>query len=840
MAFNYSVHPFTDLAILFSSQGAELFVIALGATLQAFVGSALLRFWIGDPLSQPSNSKLFGFIFIVGILVNLISASIGSFALSSFSPDYSEDSYWLNMVYWWLGDSLGVLLVTPFLLSILSVTKFDFKETKSFSLIPFATVFLFLSVLILTAFFIEFSNQSVRKSSVREMKALENGLYRELNNSLVQLQSLASFIQNTPDMNKTVFSEFVGSLTEAHPTIKAMSWNPMISGEELSVAEQELSDIYGRPIKIRGDQLNNNDPFVYVKLISPEQSNAKAIGFNVYSNPKRKETLDAAKELFQARATPIINLVQSSAKEPAYLMFLPVYRAGEGGKSTDRLLAGFATGVFLAERMIQRAFSLNDTHLFKYEIYEEGENISFASNTGITELSLSNHPDLSMLDFHLAGQLWHLNLVPDREIFALQQSRSYLLLYVLEVVIVVFVILLILMMHIRQSNLDRLVKEKTESLRLAVESAKQANRAKSRFLANMSHEIRTPMNAVVGFSRLAKDAEDLNQIKSYLDKVEVSSDILLNIVNDILDISKIESGKLVLSNEVLDMHKVLQRIETLFESQMSNKGLSWELVDDLPQDLFFRGDQIRIEQVLVNLCGNALKFTESGGVSVVARILKKSESTAKLSITVKDSGIGIAAEKQSQLFSVFTQADESTSRKYGGTGLGLAISKELSHLMQGSIEVESEVGHGSTFEFSFTLQVSDEMPLDDAHAELRDFSHLKVLVAEDNTVNQLVIKAVLENMGVKPVIVDDGAKAVDAVQEGNFDLVLMDCQMPVLDGYEATAKIRKIPSLKHLPIVALTADVDVESKQRAINVGMSDHLSKPVIVEQLVKCLQRL
>jgi len=839
MAFNYSVHPFADIANLFGAPGAELLVIASGATLQALVGSALLRYWIGNPLTQSSNIKLFYFIFVVGILVNLISANIGIVALSTFNPNYSQDNYWLNVVYWWLGDSLGVLLVTPFVLSILSLNKTAQQDRKSRFIIPASVVFLFFSVLVLTAFFIEFSNESARKSAVREMKTVENGLYRELNNSLAQLQNLASFIQSTPDMDRDEFSIFVNTLTQSHPTIKAMSWNPIIMSENRPEAEEELSAIYNKPMVIKGKPLKREDPIVFVKLISPEQGNSKAIGFNVYSNSKRKATLNTAQRLFQPQATPIINLVQSNSQEPAYLLFFPVFRPlNDDSGSSSKKLMGYATGVFLAEKMIQRAFNLDESHLFKYEIYEKGQSVAFSSNTGGSELILGSETTLQEIDFHLAGQVWHLNLLADKEALAQQQSKSYLVLFALEVVIVIFIILLILMMHVRQVGLDALVKEKTESLRLAVKSSNEANMAKSRFLANMSHEIRTPMNAVLGFSRLAKASEDIGEIKDHLEKIEVSSDILLNIVNDILDISKIESGKLVLSHEALDMHQVLARIDTLFDSQVSSKNLIWELIDNLPPDLYFNGDQLRIEQVLLNLCGNALKFTESGSIQLVANLSQKTDKQAEISIVVKDTGIGIARENQAQLFNVFSQADESTSRTYGGTGLGLAISKELSLLMHGDITIISHKGKGSAFEFTFKMDLSEEKPLENDSYETKDFSHLKVLVAEDNKMNQLLIQAILESLGILPVIVDDGLQALEMVQEKEFDLILMDCQMPVMDGYVATAKIRQVPHLKNLPIFALTADVNVASKQRALEVGFSEHLSKPIIVEQLVKCLQ--
>jgi signal transduction histidine kinase/CheY-like chemotaxis protein/integral membrane sensor domain MASE1 len=838
-AFNYSVQPALSLTDLAGNGGLELTFIAIGASLQALVGSALLRYWLGHPLNLSSNRQIIYFIFVVGILVNLISSYMGIFALSTFNPEYSQENYWIDFVYWWLGDSLGILLATPVLLSLIDFRKLEEQQKKSRILILSSASFLFLSVLVLTGFFIDFSHHTERESTNREIKSIENGLYRELNNSMAQLQNLASFIQSNQFLDRALFSSFVEELILDQSTISGMSWNPIIAQTDKLKNERQLENIYGRKITIRGEPILVEDPIVYVKFIIPEKQNQKALGFNVYSNKKRKATLQAAEFSFQSKATPIIQLVQSDIKTPGYLMFFPVF-------NSNKELIGYATGVFLAEDMLHKALGVDGAKRFDYELYEQNNEHRFSSNN--TGSILRTDTVAENLKFQLAGQIWHLYLKANGQFFLQQQRQSYLLLFVLEFVIVTFIILFILMMNSRQIELRILVDERTESLKSMVQKAKEANLAKSRFLANMSHEIRTPMNAVVGFSSLARQSKDECVIQDYLEKIEISSDLLLNIVNDILDISKIEADKLMLSHEVFDMNRSCHRINSLFKTQAEEKGLAWKLDNNIPDLLYFIGDQIRFEQILINLCSNALKFTKQGSVWIVFDVKIIDEFHNDIVVRIKDTGIGISKKDQEKLFAAFTQADDSTSRRFGGTGLGLALSKELSRLMQGNISINSEEGKGAEFTFQCDMETSIKPPsLTNVEAVpqvvmkkevKKEVKNLRILVAEDNEINKLVIDAILQNLGITAVIVSDGLQAVERIQQEEFDVILMDCQMPVLDGYKATEQIRQLEAFKTLPIFALTADVTEESKKKAQEVGFTDHLSKPIVVENLLAKLE--
>jgi CheY-like chemotaxis protein len=275
----------------------------------------------------------------------------------------------------------------------------------------------------------------------------------------------------------------------------------------------------------------------------------------------------------------------------------------------------------------------------------------------------------------------------------------------------------------------------------------------------------------------------------------------------------------------------------MFEASAANKGIGWQVSSHLPVDTWYVGDPLRFEQVVLNLCSNAIKFTEQGKVNVDFSGEFISTDKVKITVTVTDTGIGIEPTQQSKLFSAFTQADDSTSRRYGGTGLGLTVVKELSKLMGGNVTLQSEPNVGSTFKFDVELRTSPVQEQAELVYSGTKLAALKVLVAEDNPVNQMVIKAMLGSLGIVAHLVENGEAAVDIAKEQHFDLILMDCQMPIMDGYRATALIRQFKSEVELPIIALTADVMPEDKAHAQAVGFNQHLAKPLELVKLTACL---
>ncbi len=394
------------------------------------------------------------------------------------------------------------------------------------------------------------------------------------------------------------------------------------------------------------------------------------------------------------------------------------------------------------------------------------------------------------------------------------------------------------------------VRQVEADLRLARDAAEESARSKSEFLANMSHEIRTPMNAILGMLHIIQ-SESMEAFTAkqtdYLRKTEQSAKTLLRIINDILDFSKIEAGKLEMENVDFLLGDVIQQMVDMFGPRMREKNLAlaFDIPDTLPRRL--RGDPLRLAQVLMNLTGNAVKFTERGGITLSVEELSRDAERTRLQFIVRDTGIGMNKQQIVGLFAPFMQADTSTTRKYGGTGLGLAICKKRVHMWHGDIRCESEPGAGTTFYITAEFEIAtDESAAAAPAASLEQESEgidmarvKKILLAEDNEINQIIANELLTMAGYTVDIAGNGREAVDMLVRGDYELILMDIQMPVMDGLTATAAIRAMPQYRNLPIIAMTAHAMSGDHEKSIDAGMNDHVTKPIEPELLYATLKR-
>lgn len=676
------------------------------------------------------------------------------------------------------------------------------------------------------------------------------------------LQSAVSLYASSESITLSQWQKFVRAqdMWKRYPGISAISVVWHVTSSELPKFVQKMRR-NGLPNfavhKLQGEMgdsihpLDNNDMFI-ISFIEPQKNNEAAIGLDMASEPKRKFAAELARDTGKATLTSKIELVQDDQKRTALIMFYPFYKYGVTPvtlKDRQNLLEGWITAPFIVENVfneIAASFSKQaNFYLFNSAKISE-ESLIYATDIYDTETIFAKTTTLSL------GQ--HEFTIGWDRTPAFVSSHDTSAAWIWTVGALVSLLLAMLISTLKSTGLraQDLADKQTEKLREreielvdANRIANQASAAKLEFLANMSHEIRTPINGIMGLTELLQQDATTEKQTEYLGIMERTITLLLNIINDILDVSKMEAKKLDLEIIPFDLKQLIADLRKTLIFQAEAKGLllRFQLHNNISNCLL--GDPLRLRQILINLISNAIKFTEKGEVLVSISEQKLEQEKIKLHFTIKDTGIGISPEVQSKLFANFSQADSSTVRKYGGSGLGLVISKRLVELMGGEIGIDSEIGRGSVFWFTIILQshfevleAKDNLAVSPVKLSVTKSAH--ILLAEDNAVNQMITTTLLKIKGYQIDVANNGQEVLDALKKSHYDLILMDCQMPIMDGYEATKIIRTDPSVKQhdIPIIAMTAHALSGNVRKCLEVGMNGYVSKPVKTDALIETIE--
>ncbi len=676
-----------------------------------------------------------------------------------------------------------------------------------------------------------------------------------------ELEGLACLYQHAETLSRNEFQSFTTHLVK-NPNVQVWEWIPAVPAAERANFEEQvrasgLKDFMIWQKDEQGQRVPASGRDVYYPVLqaAPEAGNETVLGYDLGSDPLRRMTLEEAQRSGLLTSSDPLNLGEETDNQKALMICRPVYTDG-----TERRLKGFALALLRSDRLLKNV-ATHDSTLLELSLLHRNSRPESLASRGYADPH--QRAGLCVMRPVLAfGKTLVVTATAGGQFLGLHPRWLVSLTALLSLGLTVGLALALSLPLRQREKLERLVQLRSSELiasnrQLEVatasatelsEKAELANRAKSEFLANMSHEIRTPMNGVIGMTSLLLAGTLSEKQREYAKMVHTSGEILLKLINDILDFSKIEAGKLDLEVLDFDLPALLEELGELLTIRAHSKGLqfSCSIAPGTPSQL--RGDPNRLRQVLLNLAGNAIKFTPDGEVTVRASLTVSSADSRIVRFAVQDTGIGIPADKQALLFSKFSQVDASTSRHYGGTGLGLAISKQLVQLMGGEIGVSSSVGCGSEFWFtacfaSPSAQAADVAPPRHLPTAMRShWPSLRVLLAEDNLINQKVASGYLHNMGLPVDVVANGKEAVEAIAKLSYDLVLMDMQMPGMDGLEATRLIRAAGGAAlnpGLPIIAMTANAMQGDRELCLEAVMNDYVPKPITPASLALVLER-
>lgn len=691
---------------------------------------------------------------------------------------------------------------------------------------------------------------------VLESQDLSTAIETRLHAYQMLLRSTAGLFYTNETVSRHDWQVFVAQLelSKNYPGIQGLGFNAFVKAEDKAnfierIRAEGFPEFTIQPLR-EGDQ-------TAIQFLEPfDWRNQRALGFDTMSEPKRRVAMEQARDTGKAQLTGRIILKQEATQDVqfGFLMFQPIYARqmteADGVEARRAHLMGYVSAPFRIKDFLEGVLGgvQKDIHFRIYDT-DQRDDDHLLFDSAINTPLLSNFQNTHFI--RLGERIWTIETLANEFYINDDPIDQSIIIAIGGILIDLFLFMSIASIAKRKQEAEAMARIMTKDLALKTEIAETASRAKSNFLANMSHELRTPINGILGHSELGMSEANPTRNQRYFEHfqhIQASGHLLLGIVNDILDFSSIESGDFHLTHKLFSMNDLLNDLTQIFSLSAQEKGLT--LIINAPQEntLVYLGDEMRIKQVLSNLLSNAIKFTHQGSVVLSAHKQSWQNDQCLWMFSVQDTGIGMLDTQREQLFQAFHQADNSSKRAFDGVGLGLVISDRLVQALGGeAIQVSSELGKGSCFYFSIPLKVQQTPTTDsimssvkrkEINTDPRIFLHpIRILIVDDNKINQCVVTALLERLELtlEISIAENGLVAVEKAQQEHFDVIFMDIQMPIMDGYEATQAIRQFNPT--IPIIALTAATMIEDKKKALSAGMNDHLSKPVNGQTLHQAL---
>ncbi len=778
--------------------------VGFGNTLAVLFGAKIVIQLIKFPRRFYNEKEIILFLILVGPIAGLVSATVGVSALAAFGQ-IPFDHFLNNWMHWYVGDATGGMIFGPLALMFSSQSKKLWMSSMTKVFLPICLSFG------LVLFVLHYLNRNERIQLTAEFTKRAEFTFVTLKKSLSSnydiLSALHGFYTNSKGVTAKEFQEFSAILHSQHSEVKALAWIPI--------------------------KENQPDLFV-VQYAEPLEGAKNLLGQDFGKNSEAKALIKKAFKSKGMVASAAIKLPMLSNSENGILLLM----ASENPPGVlvevlnlNQLLADISN--MLNDASYQ--FVVEDVSSSEPFVLMDSKTAIDARNVGqryfIPDFKWSN-------EFQVGDRVWKISIHQDPSLRVGHTFQTFIFLLTTLIFIILMCALLLTVAN-RIITIQEVVDEKTQYLVELNAKLEKASQTKSDFLANMSHEIRTPLNVIIGMSDLIEDSPLNEEQKRYVELSKKAGHNLLNIISDILDISKIEAGLVTLENVEVDLTQVLTEVVDMFRPQAEDKGLKLSFSIGAEVHGAYLGDPTRIRQVLSNLVGNAVKFTPTGNIEIRVSGEISEQYPGNLLFEVKDTGIGIPPEKVDQLFKPFTQADSTITRKFGGTGLGLSICKRLVHMMTGQIGVTSTLGEGSTFVFSLDLPMvrstqtasaggsSKELP---EEAEISQ-DPLRILIVDDTDDNRLLVRAFFKNTAHEILEAKNGLEALELVKAERPHLILMDMQMPVMDGFTATERIReweRFNNLERREIWALTAYALSEEVERSLRAGCNQHLVKPI------------